>query len=529
GGSRATRRRGGGTRRRGDPREQAVRLGTGARVRVLPGELPLGRRLPRGVPDSEHPAEPVRRGRSLGVVHPGVREPTRAGRRGGGTAARRRGAHAPRARHRRARRGRRPLRAATRAARPGGVRARHARPHGPAHPDPLPGCRAVRALGLVPGRAEQPSPVLPLVRRARRVERRDDRRARGVRTAPHAAGARARARGGLGGGRAAGAAGAAARRAAAGGRGAAPARCPQRGRPRGGAELRARVRESGRRADQQLRGPADRGPRRGRRRVGDQLRAGDLHAPGEPVRHRDRGGGAAGAFRGRRRGGGGRGAARPPRRGAAAGGVLHRAVGGRVRRDRRRDRLAPVPERRVRRARRRVGLADPGRLGGRPPRGHARPPLRVHLLRAPRLAHAAALRARARRPHARARAARGGVPPTSTRRRPSVGRGGAELRVGDGRVGGVRAAAARARTADRRHGAARGLLRAPLGGRGCRGGGRVGGQAGVARRRLRRGAVGGDGGRVRRRLRRGGPGGGRPDRGRPVGSCGARGPGPPPL
>ena len=80
----------------------------------------------------------------------------------------------------------------------------------------FPGAGTAGDVGVVPRRAQQPSSILRLLYRAGRVEPRDDRRARHLRTAPFAGRARDRSGVGRGGRRAAANRGAAAANAAAG-------------------------------------------------------------------------------------------------------------------------------------------------------------------------------------------------------------------------------------------------------------------------------------------------------------------------
>ena len=51
-------------------------------LRAFPRQLGHRRRVQGRLPHPEHPAEPVRRGRAVGVVHPGLRQIARRGRRG---------------------------------------------------------------------------------------------------------------------------------------------------------------------------------------------------------------------------------------------------------------------------------------------------------------------------------------------------------------------------------------------------------------------------------------------------------------
>ena len=64
----------------GDPPQPAARPGPAPGLRALLRHLGRRRRVQRGLPDPQLPAEPVRRRRALGVVHPGLRPPARPGR-----------------------------------------------------------------------------------------------------------------------------------------------------------------------------------------------------------------------------------------------------------------------------------------------------------------------------------------------------------------------------------------------------------------------------------------------------------------
>ena len=132
--------------------------------RRLPRHEPGRRRVQGGAAHPQPDAEPAGRGRAVGVVHPGLRPPAGRGpRRRGGPPGRRHRGVADRA-HRRHQPGRRPVRrTADHDPRPG-VRRREARPHGRADPHHVPRHRVPRAVGVVPRRAQQPPPVLPVLR-----------------------------------------------------------------------------------------------------------------------------------------------------------------------------------------------------------------------------------------------------------------------------------------------------------------------------------------------------------------------------
>ena len=150
--------------------------GPPARLRALPRPLRRRRRVHRRVSHPELPPEPLRRGRALGVVHPGLRAPPRRGRSRGGGARRGRGGGAARAGDRSPHPRRRVAHAVADRRDRAGLRRREARPDDPPGPHPLPGRRAARPVGVVPRRPEQPPALPALVHGAGRVERRDDRR-----------------------------------------------------------------------------------------------------------------------------------------------------------------------------------------------------------------------------------------------------------------------------------------------------------------------------------------------------------------
>ena len=145
--------------------------------RPLPRARRRRRRVQGGVPHPELPAEPVRRGRALGVVHPGVRAAARA--KGDDEEA-----DASRARWLACSRSSPRVLVAGRRARDAVADRRSSRPGSQGAKRELtitlvrilfPGVGAARALGVVPRRPQQPPPLLPLVRRAGALERRDDR------------------------------------------------------------------------------------------------------------------------------------------------------------------------------------------------------------------------------------------------------------------------------------------------------------------------------------------------------------------
>ena len=369
------------------------------RQRVLAhylGNSGAARRLHRRLPHPQPPPESLRRGRALGVVHPRLRPAPGAG----DDARRPTGWRAPSARsspsswpasscsgvlaspllidrHR------------------AGLRGRQARAHDPARADPLPGRRPARAVGVVPRGAQQPPPVLPLLRRAGGVEPRHHR---------HAAGAGAAAGHGRPGGR---------RRVGrvagsllqvlvqlptvrrAGSRAPVPAGHHHAPRPDRAAATSSR-RSSGaawcRSAPTSTR--CSRACSRPGAVAGHRLRADALHSAGQPLRHvglRRRAAGdvgRAGGPRARSQ----RAPARAARRRAPADRVLRGALRRGLPRARARDRRRALPDRRVPRGRTRCtsGASSPASAVGLLA-VDAGPTLLVDVLRAARHAHAAAL------------------------------------------------------------------------------------------------------------------------------------------
>ena len=163
-----------------------------------------------------------------------------------------------------------------------GLRGREARAHRATGADSLPGGGPARAVRLVPGGAQQPSPLLPLLRGTGGVERRHHRRTGDVRQPPLSPTWPSSRHGD-------------------------PSwaaccscccSCPRcsgcstgcgrglfwAGLPRGASELRSGVRRPRRRADQRLRGHAARQPAADRRGGRGLLCPGAVHAPSESLR-----------------------------------------------------------------------------------------------------------------------------------------------------------------------------------------------------------------------------------------------------
>ena len=234
----------------------------------------------------------------------------------------------------------------------------------PAGPHPLSGRRAAGPLGLVPRRPQQPPALLPQLRRAGALEPRDHREPRRVRAA---AGSSTGWRRSPPGGRwraACCSSASSSRRSRGCSRASGRASCAAPPQVRAGApQLRAGVRRPGRGADQRLRRHRAREPAADRRRGRSLVRAGALHAAGEPVRHVGLGGRAAGDVERARDRGRARGLPpEPARRRAPADRVLRRPVGDGLSRARRRRRRRALPVGRVHPRDDRLRLGHPGRL-----------------------------------------------------------------------------------------------------------------------------------------------------------------------
>ena len=110
-----------------------------------------------------------------GIVHPGLRGPARARRDGRGRADGAHGVRAAGAGRSRAVARRRARRVVGHRGAGAGLHRREARADDRARPHPVSRRGRAGALGVVPGRAQRPRPVLAELRGADRVERRDDR------------------------------------------------------------------------------------------------------------------------------------------------------------------------------------------------------------------------------------------------------------------------------------------------------------------------------------------------------------------
>ncbi len=305
-GAAATHRCGGGPGGHGDPRVARARAGASVAHRAVSGRRSGGGRLDGGIQDSECAAEPVRRGRPVGGVRPRVRPV--AGGRGGrrGEPGRRRGGRHSRADDRGVRADRCARGAAADLPDRPGLHRCPPRTHDRTHADPLSRSGAARALGVVPGRAQQPSPVSGLVFGADCLERGPDRRPGLVGPGAGQGVARRATRLGVGrrefsAVRGAVAGGPWARAGAAIGH-----RRDERERARGTAQLRPGVREPRRGADQQLHRSVSHELSAHRHGGGVRIRDHVVRASGEPVRRFDLGGGTAGDVAGHDRGSRGR-------------------------------------------------------------------------------------------------------------------------------------------------------------------------------------------------------------------------------
>ena len=304
----------------------------------------------------------------------------------------RRRRRAPGADDRRARGGRRRWRAGAHRGDRAGLQRRQARVDHPDRPRAVSGRRAAGAVGMVPGRPEQPPAVPPVVCRAGDVERGDDRDARRLRRVDAAAAPGRPARVGIGGGQRPSVRGAASSGPARGPGSAVRDRPHVGSCPAGGHELRARVRRAGRRPDQRVRGHAHREPAADRSRDGPGERPAPVHAAGQPVRDVRRRRGAAGdGRRGRSRRFGARRASPAAPGRTAPHRVLRGAIGDRVPGVWRRDRGRAAADRPIPQRGRRLRLGHSRGVGAGPSRVHARPAVLVGLLRAARYAHAAGL------------------------------------------------------------------------------------------------------------------------------------------